>query len=132
MDPILEEESLLIDKLLSARHATELAKNEAKELKLKINQLEKYEEGCHQAVIDYMVANGLKQFIANGSLCTLGDSMAMEVPDATAVPTEYMRIKVTKEPNKALIAELYKSGALEGANWFSAVKSHKITITYKG
>lgn len=128
-----EEEKLILNSLLSARHATELAKQAKRELDFKIKEHERYEQSCEQAFIDYMKANGVKSTqVSAYHMVTLGTSTAIDVPDVDAVPADYIREKITREPNKALICELHKAGKLEGANWYSVKVSDKLTVTVRG
>lgn len=127
-----DEERIMLDAILSARFTVELAKKRKRELDMEIKQAERNKSEAEQAFIDYMKAHGLKSTeVAYKWNVTLGQSSAVEVPDIDSVPDEYVREKITREPNKALISELHKAGKLNGANWYSICTSDKITITSK-
>jgi len=124
-----DEEKLLLDKLLSARHAIELNKNAKRELAMNGNRLEKDLAEIEQAWVDYMLSNGLRETEVGHLKLTIGESFSVDVDDINAVPDEFVREKIVREPNKILIRELHKSGKLEGANWYSIKESHKLTVT---
>ncbi len=114
-----KEESFLIDQLQSAKHALEIHKKEMTAMRLKQNQLEKIVVDTEQAVIDFMLQNGLLQT----DRITLGETSSVDVPDVESVPEQFLRIKTTKEPNKVLIKELAPV-----ANWYSIKKNYKLTL----
>jgi len=116
---IEEEESLIIDKLQSARHALELHKKECSAMRFKQNQLEKEVDDADRALIDYMLGNGLLKT----ERVTLGETTAVDAPDVDAIPDQFVRVKTIREPNKVLIKELRPEG-----NWYSLTKNYKVTI----
>jgi hypothetical protein len=116
---IEEEEDFIIDKLQSARHALELHKQESSARRFTQNQLEKNVQEAEQALIDYLLSNGLLKT----ERVTLGESEAVDAPDVEAIPEEFVRVKTTREPNKVLIKELRPHG-----NWYAITKNYKITI----
>lgn len=117
-----DEEKFLIDKLLSARHALKLHKEESSARKFKQNQLEKELEDIEQACIDYMTANGLKET----SGLSISETYSVDVSDIDSVPEKYIRTKITKEVNKALI----RAENLPPNNWLSYSAGYK--LTYNG
>lgn len=80
-----------------------------------------------QAMLDYVNSSGLKQFEAGNHKITIGTSEVVDCPDVDAVPEQFVRTKIIKEPNKVLIKELRPVGA----NWYSIKTNQKITITTK-
>lgn len=116
-----EEEKFLIDKLLSARHALKLHKEESSYRRFKQNELEKNLETTEQAVIDYMVGNGLKET----SGLSISETYSVDAPDVETLPDEFVRVKTVREPNKILIRELKPQG-----NWYTIKQGYK--LTYKG
>ena len=114
------EEEFLKDKLQSARHALKLHKDEDNIRKLTKNRLDKELEEIEQACVDYMKGNGL----LSTENFTLGTSTSIDVTDIDAVPEEFLRVKITKEPNKILIKELKPAG-----NWY--IETHREYITCK-
>lgn len=112
------EEKFLKDKLQSARHALKLHKDEDNIRKLTKNRLEKELEDIEQSCVDYMKGNGL----LSTENFTLGISTSIDVADINAVPEEFLRIKVTKEPNKILIKELNPIG-----NWYTQTEKEFIS-----
>lgn len=118
---IEEEEKFLIDKLLSARHALKLHKEETSTRRTKQNELEKELADIEQACVDYMTANGLKET----SGLSISETYSVDVPDVDALPDEFVRVKTTREPNKTLIRELRPD-----ANWYAIKQGYK--LTYKG
>lgn len=113
------EEAFLLDRLRSDRHAVEVAGRAITDARLKKAEAEARLEQTEQAVVDYMTANGLIKF-AN---CTLGKSESVDCPDIDAVPEEFIRTKVTKEVNKALIRAARPAG-----NWYTIAEKPKLTI----
>lgn len=127
-----DEERIMLEAVLSARHAVKLEKEAKREHEQRIKEAERNEYVAEQAFIDYMKAHGIKATeVAYKWNVTLGQSTAIDVPDVDALPAQYVREKIIREPNKALIAEMHKAGALTGANWYSVRVSDKITITNK-
>ncbi len=121
---IQEEENMLIDKLQSARHALEMHKKAVSSMRFEQNALEKQLEEIEQSCIDYMTGNGLVET----ERLRLGTSASVDVPDVDAVPEQFIREKITREPNKILISEAHKSGKLSGANWYTIKQSYKLTL----
>ena len=115
-----EEENFIIDRLQSARHALELHKQETSVRRFKQNQLEKELAEVEQALIDYMLGNGLLKT----ERVTLGETESVDAPDVDAIPEEFVRVKTVREPNKILIKELRPEG-----NWWVLKKTYKITIS---
>lgn len=118
-----DEEKMLLDKLLSARHAIELNKQAKRELTMKGNRLEKELEDIEQAWIDYMRGNGLKETEIGHLKLSIGESYSVDVDDVDAVPDEFVREKIVREPNKILIRELKPQG-----NWYVIKQSYKLTV----
>lgn len=119
-----DEEKFLLDEYLTARHMLELCENEIRTLRTKKNGLEKRLEDTKQAMIDYMVGNGVEKTTINHLSVSISKSYAVDVPDVEAVPEEFLRVKVVKEPNKLLIKE-----ARPDANWWSIKESYKLTVS---
>lgn len=117
---IEDEEKFIIEQLLSARHAAKLAKQ-------KLIEAENFEEATEQALLDYMLANGLKKTEAGDFTVTLGESESVDVSDIDSVPEKYIRTKVVKEVNKALI----RAEKLPPSNWLSYTTKPKLTIKHK-
>lgn len=117
-----DEEKFLIDKLLSARHALKLHKEESSARKFKQNQLEKELKDIEQACISYMAGNGLKET----SGLSISETYSVDVSDIESVPEKYIRTKITMEVNKALI----RAENLPPGNWPSYSTGYK--LTYKG
>lgn len=116
-----DEEKFLIDKLLSARHVLKLHKEETGARRLRQNQLEKELADIEQACVDYMTANGLRET----SALSISETYSVDVPDVGALPDEFVRVKIIREPNKVLIRELRPD-----ANWYAIKKGYK--LTYNG
>ena len=114
-----EEENFIIDNLQSARRSLELHKQETSARRFTQNRLEKELEDAERAMIDFMVGNGLLQT----ERATLGESEAVDAPDVDAIPDEYVRTKIIREPNKILIKEVRPIG-----NWYAIKKNYKITL----
>jgi hypothetical protein len=114
-----DEEDFIIDKLQSARHALELHKQETSARRFTQNRLEKELEDAERALIDYMLGNGLLKT----ERVTLGETESVDAPDVDAIPEQYVRTKVVREPNKLLIKEVRPDG-----NWYSITKNYKVTI----
>lgn len=114
-----EEENFIIDRLQSARHALELHKQETTARRFKQNQLEKELADAEQALIDYMLGNGLLKT----ERVTLGETESVDAPDVDAIPEEFVRVKTVREPNKVLIKELRPNG-----NWYAITKNYKVTV----
>lgn len=115
----LEEEGFLLDQLLGARHALEMHKAKKYTLEKRLAEVE-------QAMLDYMIANGVKAMHVGHNRITLGESFSVAVADIEAVPEEFVRIKTTKEPDKMKIRREMPQG-----NWYNIEKSHKLTVTTK-
>lgn len=118
-----DEEKFLIDQLNGARFALEQHKKAMSALRFEQNALEKRLEKVEEAMVDYMKGNGLVKFSNDKVSISLGKSYVVDVNDIDAVPEEFIRTKVTKEPNKVLIRELKPQG-----NWYTIVESDKLTI----
>lgn len=118
-----DEESFLLQQLLNARTAVEVHKQETSMRTLTKNRLDKELQVVEQALIDYFVSNGLKQFHACHLNVTISETESIDAPDVDAIPAEFIREKTTKEPNKILIKELRPKG-----NWYSVKQGHKITV----
>lgn len=125
------EEGLLFSELMLARQKLREHKEQDNIRKLEKGQLERRVETMEQAVVDYMTGNGLTQFESGNNRITLGYSTSVDIKDDEAVPDEYCRIKTIKEPNKALLGELFKNGTLPETNWMSIKTSPKLTVTLK-
>ena len=123
-----DEEAFLLEQLLSARHALEIHKAESSARKFTQNRLEKQLADVEQALLDYVTSNGVEQFETGRHTVTIGQSESVDCPDVEAIPEEYVRTKITREPNKLLIREKRP----QGANWYAIKISPKITIHAKG
>ena len=119
-----DEEKFLLEQLLGARHGLELHKKETSARRFQQNILEKELEVIEQAVADYMTGNGVKQFEAGHCTITISETESVDAPDVDAIPEQFVRTKITKEPNKILIKELRP----EGANWYSLKQGFKLTV----
>ncbi len=124
-----DEEKFILDQVLSARHDTEFLKTQARELRLKINQAEQREAACEQAFADFMLGNGLTQTQVDEFSITLGKSTSVDVTDIDSVPEKYIRTKITKEVNKALIKA--EGLSADGNNWLKYSEKNTITIKHK-
>lgn len=122
-----QEEAFLIDKVLSARHELALKKDEARILKLAVNQLEQYAADCETALLDYYKTNGIAKSTCGDFTVTIGNSISVDVADVESVPEKYIRTKITKEVNKALI----RAEGLEANNWLSYSHTPTVTIKHK-
>lgn len=122
-----EEEAFLIDKVLSARHEVILKMDELRALKLSLNQAEQYAESCEQALLDYYAANGITKSTCGDFTATISKSVSVDVADIDSVPEKYIRTKITKEVNKALI----RAEGLEANNWLSYSYTPTIIIKHK-
>lgn len=118
-----EEEAFILNEYLSARHELELVETQIRNLRTRKNHLEALKEETKQAMIDYMVGNGVEQTTINHLKVSVSKTYSVDVPDVEAVPEEFLRIKVMKEPNKLLIKE-----ARPDANWWSMKESYKLTV----
>jgi len=121
-----DEEGLLVSELMAARYAVACQKEKISAARFELNALEKSLETIEQAVVDYFTGNGLKQFETQMHTVTLGESEAVDAPDADAIPEQFIRTKIVKEPNKVLIKELRPAG-----NWYAIKKNFKVTIGSK-
>lgn len=115
-----DEEKILIDQLQSKRAKVEKIKAARAALMFDQNEAEHELEQVEQAIIDYMTGNGLLQF-AN---LELGKSYSVDVENIEAVPEKYIRVKTTREVNKALI----RAERPEGVNWYTMKESYKLTV----
>lgn len=122
-----QEEAFLIDKVLSARHELALKKDEARILKLAVNQLEQYAADCETALLDYYKTNGIAKSTCGDFTVTIGNSISVDVADVESVPEKYIRTKIIKEVNKALI----RAEGLEANNWLSYSHTPTVTIKHK-
>lgn len=119
-----DEESFLIDKVMSARHELKIKKEAAAMQRLSINQSETYLNECEQALLDYYAASGVTTSEVGKFKVIIGNSKSVEVADIDSVPEKYIRTKITKEVNKALI----KAEGLEANNWLSYTITPTLTI----
>ena len=116
----IDEEGLLLDQLKGARWKVEQIKKEITLLAIDKSEAEYSLEVIEQAIVDYMQGNGLVKF-AN---CTLGQSEVVDIADEKAVPKEYLREKISYEPNKIKIKD-----ERPDANWYSIKERHFIKLT---
>lgn len=121
-----DEEQILLDQLLTARHNLELHNREAAIHRAKKSELEHSLEVIEQAFADYLIGNGIKQTTINNHTVDLGYSESTDAPDIDAVPLDYIRIKEVREINKALIRAAKPTG-----NWFVIKQSPKLTVRSK-
>ena len=112
------EEKALVDKLTGARIALNAHVAETRKRKMEQNRLEKELETAEQAAVNYMLDNGLLQT----ERMRLGISRSVDIEDVEAVPDEFIRTKITKEPNKILIKEAKPLG-----NWYTIKTNYNIT-----
>lgn len=122
-----DEEKILLDQLLTARHNLELHNREAAIHRAKKSELEHNLEVIEQAFADYLIGNGIKQTTINNYTVDLGYSESIDAPDIAAVPEEYIRIKEVREINKALV----RAKKPEGCNWYIIKQSPKLTVRSK-
>lgn len=120
-----EEEVFIVSQVMAARHKVELLKKEAANLRFRISEADRIKEEMEQAMIDYMVANGIAKTETDDFNISLGKSMSVDVTDIESVPERYIRVKEVKEVNKALI----KAENLPASNWL--VYSEKPTLNIK-
>lgn len=71
---------------------------------------EKRVETLKKAIVNSMKAFGDSKFESAEIVMSLRKSEAVEIVDASMLPDIYMRTKITKEPDKKLIATDIKSG----------------------
>lgn len=121
-----EEEQLLLDKLLDARHKVQLAKDAVSLARMRQSEAEHALSVIEQAVYDYCDGNGLMKFESMNHTVSYGLSASVDVADPSAVPDEFMRVKTVREPNKQLIAASRPQG-----NWYVIKQSPKITVRSK-
>ena len=127
----IDEEGLLLSELMEIRNRIRVHKEIDNMRKLDKNLLERRLEEAEQAIVDYMEGNGLKQFESGHNTVTLGYTNSVDIKDVDAVPDEYCRVKTIKEPNKALLTELFKAGSLPENNWMAMKTNPKITVNLK-
>ena len=114
-----DEEKFIRQKVLDARFALEQHKKGMSSLRFEQNRLEKELETIEQAAVDYMTGNGL----LDCDSFRLGVTHSIDCPDIAAVPEEFVREKITREPNKILIREMKPVG-----NWYTVKDSYKLTV----
>jgi hypothetical protein len=111
---------MIAQKVRDARFALEQHKKGISPLRFEQNRLESELEKIEQAAIDYMTGNGL----LDCDSFRLGVTHSVDCPDIEAVPEEFVRVKMVREPNKILIKELKP----EGANWYVLKTNYKLTV----
>lgn len=124
---ILEEEKFILSQLMDARHNVDKLKKHKQDTQFRIIEAENIQGACEQAMIDYMIASGLKNTEVGDITVTLGKSLSVDVSDVDSVPEKYIRIKEIKEVNKALI----KSLNLEENNWLKYSEKQTLIIRNK-
>jgi hypothetical protein len=115
-----DEEKFLINQLTSAREQLLELENLESELKHRKAIAKNHIMVVENAIIDYMQGNGLVET----TRFRITQHFAVDVEDESAVPDLYIRIKTTREVNKALIKAEKPS-----ANWYKLKPS--ITLTFK-
>jgi len=124
-----EEESLILAHVIARRHSVEILKKQAAELRIKTNQEEKLLSDAEQALIDFYKSSGVNKSECGNYTITLGTAESVDVTDVDSVPEKYIRTKIIKEVNKALI----KAEGLRPSpdnNWLSFTTTDKLTIKH--
>ena len=115
-----DEEAFLADQLTGARQdLMELEKLES-ELKIRKAAAKNNIMIIENAIIDYMNSSGLIET----ARFRIGGSYSVDVEDDSAVPEAYIRVKTTREVNKALIKAERPKG-----NWYTLKQN--TTLTFK-
>lgn len=122
-----QEERFIIDMVISKRHQVETLKKEQAALKTRIALAESAEFEAEQALIDFYESCGVNKSECGDYTITLGQSKSVDVANLDSVPDKYIRTKITKEVNKALI----KAEGLPANNWLSYSTKTTITIKHK-
>ena len=114
-----EDEKFLFDKLVSAKESCLRHRKIEVECDLEKRRLNKIFEDVKTAYKDYMEGNGLLET----DLCVLFSTESIDCSEIAAVPERYIRVKETKEVNKALLKKERPQG-----NYYTIVKNQHIKL----
>lgn len=129
MTEINNEEWQLIANVMDARSRLKLIKDEIALLQIKRAQAEKAEADAEAAYIAFMDECGIEKSECGSFETSIRFSEQVDIVSPDAVPNDYMREKISREPDKMKIKA--NAADLKGANWFSIKKVRNLQIKLK-
>ncbi len=114
-----EEEQFIVQQLKDAQHRLRVHVREDSNWRIVKNQLEAEVARLEIAALDYMKGNGLLET----EHLSIRKTRAVDVPDIEAVPEQFVREKIVREPNKLLIRELAPEG-----NWYIMTENESVIL----
>ena len=123
----MTEEQKLIHDAQKADAALKKIKADIAKQQILRNQFETDLDKAKEALLKYMDETGQVAFECGEMKVYYTESEQVDISDNAAVPDDYMRKKVSKEPNKVLIKELRPQ-----ANWYSIKSVRNLQIKMKG
>jgi len=114
-----EEEKFIHDQLITARQRVEELKAVERQAGAKRRGAEHELAKIEQAAIDYMTGNG----IVESELFRVRKTEVVDVESVDAVPEEFVRTKITREPDKRRIADERPTG-----NWYTMKENTHIML----
>lgn len=102
----MSEERLIAEQIAAAKEAVITAKKDSVLAQQALKASESRLDAAMQAATDYMLGNGLLECES----FKLTTSYRVDVADIEAVPDEYIRVKTTKEVDKAKIRATKPAG----------------------
>jgi len=129
MTEINKDEWELIANVMDARTNVRVIKDEIAALKLKCNQWEKAEEVAEAAYLAFMDECGMVKSECGLFETYIKESEQVDIASPDAVPNEYIREKISREPDKLKIKA--NAANLQGSNWFAIKKVRNLQIKMK-
>jgi hypothetical protein len=118
-----DEKNFIFNEYQSALEALDIQKDIVEQAREHLAEIKKRVDDTKQAMIDYMVGNGMEYTQVGDNWLDLSTSYSVDIFDKASVPEEYMRTKITSEPDKNKI-----KGARPMGNWYSIKESPKLTV----
>lgn len=123
----MNNEQELIDEVNASRHRVKRIKSLIETMKRKLNVCEQGVVDAEEAYMKFMDDNGIKESECGEYKAFIRYSEQVDIADNAAVPDDFLRVKVSKEPNKMLIKELRPQ-----ANWYSIKSIRNLQVKLKG
>ena len=118
----MTDEQRLIDDVNDKKSEVKRIKDLIAMLQIKRAEAETAHDEAEQAYIRFMDDNG----VIKSDAAHIIESERVSVPDIAAVPDEYMRTRISKEPDKVKIKA--DADKLNGANWFTITRHRNLQL----
>lgn len=122
----MTDEQKLIDDVNHAKSEVKRIKDLISALQIKRAEAETALEKAEQAYIAFMDECGVVESECGNTKAYITESERVDIQSIEAVPEEYIRTKVSKEPDKVKVKA--DADKLKGANWFTITKHRNLQL----